>query len=195
LPPLNVYVDSPMETAATAITLRHLDIADADTVSAMRWSREHHQRPRIRFVESQRESRTLSEVEHGALIIAASGMCDAGRVRQHLLTNLPNASCSVVFTGFQAAGTLGRQIVDGSTTVSIDGVAVPVRADIYTIGGLSAHADRDALLEWLAHFSRAPEHTFVVHGEAAVALSFAEAVRGRFGWQVKVPTTKQCFTI
>lgn len=195
LPELNVYVDSPMATAATEVTLKHLDIADDDAIEAMRWIRGEHGRPRIHFVDDHVESRTLSEVEHGALIISASGMCDAGRIKRHLRANLPRPECSIVITGFQAAGTLGRRIVDGNKTVRIYGDDVPVRADIYTIGGLSAHADRDALLDWLSHFSKQPDRTFVVHGELTTAHEFAAAIRERFNWSVEVPRMHASFEI
>jgi metallo-beta-lactamase family protein len=193
LPELNVYVDSPMATAATEVTLKHLDIADDDAIEAMDWIKGEHGRPRIHFVDDHIESRTLSEVENGALIISASGMCDAGRIKRHLRANLPRPECSVIITGFQAAGTLGRRIVDGNTSVRIYGEEVPVRADIYTIGGLSAHADRDALLDWLSHFSQQPERVFVVHGELATAHEFAAAIRERFNWSVEVPGKHSSF--
>ena len=196
LPELNVYVDSPMATAATEVTLKHLDIADDDAIEAMRWIRgEHGGRPRIHFVDDHVESRTLSEVEHGALIISASGMCDAGRIKRHLRANLPRSECSIVITGFQAAGTLGRRIVDGNKSVRIYGDEVPVRADVYTIGGLSAHADRGALLDWLSHFSQQPHRTFVVHGERTTAHEFAAAIRERFNWNVEVPRMHDSFEI
>ena len=195
LPELNVYVDSPMATAATEVTLNHLDIADDDAIEAMRWIKGESSRPSIRFVDDHVESRTLSEVEHGALIISASGMCDAGRIKRHLRANLPRDECSVIITGFQAAGTLGRRIVDGNKSVRIYGDDVPVRADIYTIGGLSAHADRDALLNWLSHFSRQPDRTFVVHGELSTAHEFAATIRARFNWQVEAPRMQSSFEI
>jgi metallo-beta-lactamase family protein len=122
-------------------------------------------------------------------------MCDAGRIKRHLRANLPRQESSVIFTGFQAAGTLGRRIVDGRKSVRIYGEDVPVVAGIYTIGGLSAHADRGALLDWLAHFSHAPKKTFVVHGEATTALDFAEAIRQRFEWDVVVPARHDSYEI
>lgn len=195
LPKLNVYVDSPMATAATEVTLKHLDVADDDAVEAMRWIREQRHQPRIRFVDDHMESRSLSEVNHGALIISASGMCDAGRVKRHLQANLPRSECSVLITGFQAAGTLGRRIVDGSKTVRIYGEEVPVRAQVYTIGGLSAHADRDALLGWLSRFSRPPHRTFVVHGEIKTAHQFAGDIRKKFNWTVDVPAPNSTFDL
>jgi len=195
IPELNVYVDSPMATAATEVTLKHLDIADDDAIEAMRWIKGEHGRPRIHFVDDHVESQSLSEVEHGALIISASGMCDAGRIKRHLRANLPRPECSIVITGFQAAGTLGRRIVDGNKSVRIYGDEVPVRADVYTIGGLSAHADRSALLGWLSHFSPQPDKTFVVHGELTTAHDFAAAIRERFNWNVVVPRMHATFEI
>ncbi len=191
IPQLDVYVDSPMAIRATEITLKHLDITDEDAIETMRWIQNNRDQPRIRFVDDHTESRKLSEIHRGALIISASGMCDAGRIKRHLRANLPRPESSVIFTGFQAAGTLGRRIVDGQKLVRIYGEDVPVNAGIYTIGGLSAHADQAKLLDWLAHFSRAPGKTFVVHGEAATADDFAEHIRQRFGWDVTVPARRE----
>jgi metallo-beta-lactamase family protein len=130
----------------------------------------------------------INNVASGAVIIAASGMCEAGRIRHHLRHHLPRESSAVVFTGFQAAGTLGRALVDGARTVRLFREEVPVRASMHTIGGLSAHADRDALLGWLAGFRRAPANTFVVHGERSIAEGFAAEAQRRLGWSsVTVP--------
>ena len=115
-------------------------------------------------------------------------MCEAGRVRHHLRHNLAREECAVVFTGFQARGTLGRMLVDGVREVRLFRESVPVRASVHTIGGLSAHADQDGLLDWLGGFERAPSRVFVVHGERETALAFAEAIRDRRGWpSVEVP--------
>jgi len=110
-------------------------------------------------------------------------MCDAGRIRHHLRHNLGRSECAVVIAGFQAAGTLGRRLVDGAQQVTLFGERVPVRARIHTIGGLSAHADQPALLDWLGRFRQAPQHTFVVHGEPLGALALADAIRDRLGWR------------
>lgn len=116
------------------------------------------------------------------------GMCDAGRIKHHLRHNLARPECTILITGFQAAGTLGRRIVDGAKEVRIFGIPVPVRADVYTIGGLSAHADQEGLLGWLGHFGKAPRHTFVVHGERETSEIFAAAARERLRWRnVTVP--------
>jgi metallo-beta-lactamase family protein len=141
----------------------------------------------VRFVHTASESASLAKCPNGALIISASGMCEGGRVLQHLKHNLPRSECSVIFTGFQAAGTRGRRIVDGAERVTIHGESIPVRARVFTVGGLSAHADQPALLAWLGAFQAAPRHTFLVHGERSVMDEFATAIRARLGWEVLIP--------
>lgn len=185
---LQVYVDSPMSMAATEITLRHTALLDAHTRELIEWQRTHPEAMRVRFVQDVEESIALNQVRGGMVIISASGMCDAGRIKYHLLNNLGRREASVIITGFQAAGTLGRRLVEGAKSVTLFGQSVPVRADIHTIGGLSAHADQEGLLGWLAHFRRPPQRTFVVHGEAEIAEAFAGAVERRLKWNnVSVP--------
>jgi metallo-beta-lactamase family protein len=142
----------------------------------------------VLFTESPQESMAINSVTRGAVIIAASGMCEGGRIRHHLRHNLPREECAIVFTGFQAGGTLGRQIVDGATHVRLFRDDVAVRASVHTIGGLSAHADQAALLGWLGAFRTPPARTFVVHGERETAVTFAALVRERLHWpDVTVP--------
>jgi metallo-beta-lactamase family protein len=187
LRPMRIHVDSPMAMSATGLTLRHQDLLDKETRELITWQRSHPDRPDIRFVQEVSESVALNEIRSGAVIISASGMCDGGRIKHHLRYNLSRPESSVIITGFQAAGTLGRRLVDGARWVRIFGEELPVRADIYTIGGLSAHADRDALLGWLRNFNRPPRQCFVVHGEAQTAEGFADEVR-KLGWaDVVVP--------
>ena len=100
-----------------------------------------------------------------------------------------------MFTGFQAGGTLGRRLVDGAEKIRLFGDEVPVRADIYTIGGLSAHADQAALLDWLRHFRRAPRQTFVVHGESETAMLFAGLIKERLGWDAQVPEAGETIAV
>lgn len=185
---LQVYVDSPMSMAATEITLRHAELLDEHTRELIEWQRAHPEALSVRFVQDVEESIALNQIRRGAVIISASGMCDAGRIKYHLLNNLGRCEASVIITGFQAAGTLGRRLVEGARSATIFGQHVPVRADIYTIGGLSAHADQEGLLGWLRHFRRPPQRTFVVHGEAEAAEAFAGAVRHHLKWNnVSVP--------
>lgn len=196
LPPMKIYVDSPLAMQATEITLRHMAILDPDTSEVMNWARKHHDGMQVNFVQDVEESMALHDIKHGAIIISASGMCDAGRIKHHLRYNLGRKESTILITGFQAAGTLGRRIVDGAKEVRIFGVPIPVRADIYTIGGLSAHADQEGLLNWLSHFKHAPAHTFIVHGEPETADIFAGAVRDRLHWNdVVVPNVGDCVTL
>lgn len=191
LPEMDIYVDSPMATKATEITMQYPALLDAEATTLMQWMGKSRNRPRIRFVQDPEESIALHRIKSGAIIISASGMCEAGRIKHHLRHNLGRAESTVLITGFQAAGTLGRRIVDGAKEVRIFGIPVPVRADVYTIGGLSAHADQAALLGWLAHFKRAPQSTFVVHGEPDTAAIFAAAIRERLGWRdVVIPAMR-----
>ncbi len=168
---MNVYVDSPMALAATRITLKYAPMPPLD---------------RVRFTEDVAESMKINDVRSGAVILSASGMCEGGRIRHHLRYNISRPECAIVFVGFQAAGTLGRRIVDGAQEVRLFGESTPVRAKVFTIGGLSAHADQSALLAWLGHFRRPPGATWIVHGEPLAANAFADAVKGRLGWRAGV---------
>jgi metallo-beta-lactamase family protein len=190
-----IYVDSPMAVAATEVTQRHQALTDIEARSLAAWqaqSRSH--RPNIRYTENVEDSVALNEVR-GAIIVSASGMCDAGRVKHHLRHNLPRPESGVLITGFQAEGSLGRRLVDGARMVRIFGDEVMVRARIYTIGGLSAHADQAALLGWLGGFTAPPSQTFVVHGEAETATAFAALIEERLGWQAEAPEAGSRLTL
>lgn len=180
VPHHDLYVDSPMALAATKITARHTD-----------WKIEMQGGPRIRFTEDVADSMKINAVRAGAVIVSASGMCDGGRIKHHLRHNISRPECALVFVGFQAAGTLGRRIVDGAQSVRLFGEDYPVRARVFTIGGLSAHADQAALLDWLGHFRHPPRDTWVVHGEPLAAHALREAIAGRLHWRAAVPEAGQ----
>lgn len=182
-----IYVDSPMARAATEITLKHLALLDAEASDALHWMNQNVQKPRIHFVQDIEESMQLNHMKHGVIIISASGMCDAGRIKHHLKYNLNRAECSILITGFQAERTLGRRLVDGAKLVKIFGQDIHVKAAIYTIGGLSAHADQAGLLNWLGHFEKAPEKIFVVHGELSNSTALAAAIQQKLNWTATIP--------
>lgn len=184
---LKVFVDSPMATEATRITRQHMELFDAAARELATWHTQGKNLPYLHFTASADESKSLNLIRSGAIIISASGMCDAGRIKHHLRHNLPRRECSVLITGFQAQGSLGRRLVEGAKRVRIFSEDIPVRAGIHTVGGLSAHADRHALLAWTGHFRKPPARTFVVHGEADTALAFADTLRAQRGWDVTVP--------
>ncbi len=184
---MDIYVDSPMALAATEITLRHDQLLDRETIDTLAWFNQNNENLRIHFVQEVEDSIRLNHIQHGAIIISASGMCEAGRIKYHLKYNLSRPECSILITGFQAAGTLGRRLVDGAKSVRIFGEEIIVRASIHTVGGLSAHADQQNLLDWLKGFNQAPRKTFVVHGEPANAEALAQAIRQELQWPVSIP--------
>jgi len=188
LPPLRVFIDSPMAEKATLITRAHLELLAPPMRELDAWMRRKPAELQLRYTHDVEDSKALNQIRSGAIILSASGMCDAGRIKHHLRWNLPRPECTVLITGFQAEGTLGRRLVDGARSVRIFNDDIAVRAQLHTIGGLSAHADRDGLIHWLRGFAHAPGRCFVVHGEHDAAVSFGDTVRDRLGWtRVEVP--------
>jgi metallo-beta-lactamase family protein len=188
LPDLTVFVDSPMATEVTQITARHFELFDEE---ARRLARGGGPRAKatvqLNFTASVQESMALNRLQSGAIIVAASGMCDGGRIRHHLRHHLPNPHATVAIIGYQAIGTLGRRLVDGAETVRIMGEEVPVRAEIVTLGGFSAHADQSALMEWSRHFGKAPSMTFLVHGEEKSSVALGQRLEKELGWHTRMP--------
>ena len=160
---LRVYLDSPMAISATQIFRRHRECFDEETWAVISAGRDPFELPGLEIIRDAAESMALKHVS-GAVIIAGSGMCTGGRIRHHLRHNLWRAETSVVFVGYAAGGTLARQIIDGAETVRVFQEEVEVNAEIYTIGGFSAHADQRELLNWHGR-TGTPERTFLVHGE------------------------------
>jgi len=194
---LHVFVDSPLATKVTTTTLQHAASLDAEAKALLQMQLAGESKLPIHFgfTESVEDSMKLNQIRSGAIIVAASGMCDAGRVRHHLRHNLHRTECAILIAGFQAQGTLGRKLVDGAKLVDLFGEQVAVRASVHTLGGLSAHADQAALLTWLRHFKRAPPQTFVVHGESETAQGFADLVRKDLGWNVMAPALGAAITL
>ena len=196
LPRLSIWVDSPMATAATHLTQHFFSQLDGNSQETFTWFKNHQDAIDLRFIADVEESKALNKIKGGAIIISASGMCDAGRIVHHLANNLPHAQNSIVITGFQAYGSLGRRLVDKVQKVRLFGEEVPVKASIHTIGGLSAHADQAGLLDWLKGFEQAPSTVFVVHGEPESSSVLAECIRDELHWtNVIIPErlhTYQC---
>lgn len=187
LPPLQVFVDSPMADKVTAITARHPEVLDQEARGLLDGRAGAIDGMTVTFTRSVEESIALNRIKAGAVILSASGMCEAGRIKHHLRHHLGRPECAIVIIGFQAQGTLGRRLVDGERRVTLFGEEHEVRASVHTLGGLSAHADRDALLGWLGHFRTPPSRTFVVHGEASTAQGFAALIHERLGWRAEAP--------
>ena len=168
---IQVYLDSPMAVSATEIFEHHPECYDAKAAEMFRDGRDPFQLPGLHFVRETAGSIALNSIRGNAIIMAGSGMCTGGRIRHHLKHNLWRPECSVVFVGYASDGTPARRIIDGARHVRILDEDIPVRAQIYTINGFSAHADQAALLAW--HKATQASRTFLVHGEEAAMGQFA----------------------
>lgn len=188
LKPIEVYIDSPLAEEATKVYVSHPEVFDEEAARLSSITR--NSALKLHFTASVQESQAINRIKSGIVILAGSGMCEGGRIVHHFKHNLWRPECAVVFTGFQARGTLGRRIVDGAAHVKVLGEDIALRAKVYTIGGFSAHADKAGLLEWLGSFNNRPE-VFIVHGEEDVCLDFEKAVRERFGFVTHVPRKGQ----
>lgn len=187
IPHLMVFVDSPMASSVTEIFRRHPELFDEETADFLRRNGSPFDFPNLRLVRSVDESKTLNYVKGTAIIIAGSGMCTGGRIKHHLAYNISRPESTILFVGYQAEGTLGREIVGGAKEVRILGQKHRVKANIVQMGGFSAHADRDELLRWLSGFQKPPLRLFVAHGEPQTAKSFADLVANMKKWTVSVP--------
>ena len=182
LPHLSIWLDSPMATAATHLTEHFFSQLDGQSQATFDWYKHHPEAVDLRFIADVEESKALNKIKGGAIIISASGMCDAGRIVYHLANNLPRPQNAIVITGFQAYGSLGRRLVDKVQKIRLFGEEIAVRASIHTIGGLSAHADQAGLLDWLKGFEQSPKTVFVVHGEPESSSVLAACIRDELHW-------------
>jgi metallo-beta-lactamase family protein len=187
IPSLPVYVDSPLAIAATEIFRKYPEYFDEEMARLVAQGENPLDLPELIFTRTAEESMAINRHKGPAIIIAASGMCDAGRIKHHLKHNLWRPGAQIVITGFQAQGTLGRAIVDGVKKVRILQEEVIVRAKIHTIGGFSAHADQKDLLAWIGHFKNSKLKVFIVHGEESASLTLAQIIQETFHFQVQVP--------
>jgi len=151
--------------------------------------------PNLHFTSTTEESIAINQKAGSAIIIAANGMCTAGRIKHHLKHNLWRPGASVVIVGFQAQGTTGRRIVDGESSVKIFREDVAVKARVFTIGGFSAHADQKDLLKWVGNFSEAKPQVFVVHGEPPASEALARFIHETFGMEVHIPRWKEALML
>ena len=188
VPNFPVYVDSPLAKSATTIFCGDLrGYLDQDALELVKDGTHMFNFPGLHLTETVDESKSLNEDHTPKVIISASGMCDAGRIRHHLKYNLWRADSAVVFVGFQSPGTLGRTLLDGTPSVKLFGEDVAVRAKVVNFQGLSSHADHDHLLDWIGHFKEPkPQHVFVVHGDREVAPVFAQTV-SQLGFTAHAP--------
>ncbi len=183
---LTVYVDSPMATTATEVFRKNAQVFDEETKAYILKGNNPLDFKNLVFTRSSDESRAINFDHQPKVIISASGMCEAGRIRHHLKHNLWDSRNSIVFVGYQAEGTLGRYLVEGEKDVTLFGEKIHVNAEIHNLEGFSGHADREGLLEWLHGFQKAPHDIFLVHGEQESKHDFAEAVKKEMGYECTV---------
>ncbi|WP_316929177.1 MBL fold metallo-hydrolase RNA specificity domain-containing protein [Nitritalea halalkaliphila] len=186
IPDIPIYVDSPM---AIDVTRLYKSFGEQHRLGAM--IEEDNCNPfrhkRLHYVSSQEGSIGLNQLRGDAIIVSASGMASGGRVLHHLYHRLPQPQDAVIFVGHQAQGTRGRRLVDGEESVRMYGIDVPVRAKIYQIEGLSAHADQRELLQWAAGFVSKPKRCFLVHGEQEALETLRAQLETELGWQAQLP--------
>jgi metallo-beta-lactamase family protein len=190
IPDCPVFLDSPLAIDITEIFMRHRELYNEETYEESKKCNPFIV-PGLKFTRTVDESKEINGMS-GAIVIAGSGMCTGGRIKHHLKHNLWRKECSLVFVGYQAKGTLGRRIVDGAKTVRIYGEKIAVRARVYTINGLSAHAGRDFLVKWAERAEA--KKTFIVHGEYDKSLKLAEELKKR-GLECNIPKWRSCVEI
>jgi metallo-beta-lactamase family protein len=187
MPRVPVFLDSPMAADATDLFDLHRECYDEEMWQRIDSGRQPLRFPGLNIVRTVEESKAINDRTEPAIIMAPSGMCTNGRIKHHLTHNITRPESTILFSGFQVRGTLGRQILDGNAEVRIHGRQWPVRARIAELHGISGHADRSALLRWLGAFRAPPKHLFLTHAEEHVSLALAEYVRNTLGWQASVP--------
>lgn len=186
-PGLPIYVDSPMANKATLLYQETTEDHDANMKMDMSEGNSPFRADMVRMVRDSQFSKQLNTSPGPWMVIAGSGMCNGGRVLHHLKAHLDDPSVTVLFTGYQAEGTLGRRILDGEEEVRIFGQPVSVRASVARLDMLSAHADYEEMLRWLGGFKAAPKKTFIVHGEPEASLAMQEHIRRELGWETVIP--------
>lgn len=191
-----VYVDSPLAIEATNVFKENLlECYDEETKMLVENGVNPIGFPNLHMSVTSDDSKAINFDEEPKVIIAASGMCDAGRIRHHLKHNLWRKECSVVFAGYQAAGTLGRVLQDGAESVRIFGEEIDVKAHIEEMGSMSSHADRNGLLEWISAFTKKPGRLFLVHGDDDAMTAFSALLREKLGYEPLCPYSGSVFDL
>lgn len=195
IPQMPVFVDSPMAIRVTEVFMRHPDLFDEEMSALLRKGQDPCDFPGLEMTRTVNESKSIKNKEGTKVIIAGSGMCTGGRVKHHLKDNIADPNSTLLFVGYQAVGTLGRVIHDGTNPIRIHGQMYDVKALIEQIGGFSAHADLDELTDWLSSIQNKPRKVFIVHGEKDPAFKFGERIKSKFGWETVVPAYEEEFVL
>ena len=188
IPPILIFVDSPMAVTVTQIFEHHMAMLDAEMNQLVRNQQSPFRFPGLKMVQTVDESKGINSIKGTIAVMAGAGMCTGGRIKHHLANNLSRPECTVLFVGYQAVGTLGRLIENGVSPIRLFGQSLPVRARIEQLPGFSAHADRNELLQWLSKIGPTPpRNIFVTHGEPETARAFSETLRREKNFSSSVP--------
>ena len=187
IPDVQVYLDSPMAVDVTEVFRQYQHCLDPETWELILSNAPPLRFPGLQLVRAVEESKAINQRKQPSVIMASSGMCNAGRIKFHLRYNIERPASTILFVGYQSQGTLGRQILEGKRDVRIHGRMHRVRAHIAQIHGFSGHADRADLMRWLGSLKTPPRRLFLTHGEETVITNFAERIRQELGWNVAIP--------
>jgi metallo-beta-lactamase family protein len=185
IPVLPVFVDSPM--AIEALEFYHKHAAELDPDCRARAGGAAFGTARVVAVSSVKESKEVMDRDGPYIVISASGMATGGRVLHHLAAGLPDSRNTVLFVGFQAAGTRGRTLIEGARFVKMFGQQIPVKAQIAKLNAMSAHADASEIIRWLRTFPSPPQTTYLVHGEGKAQVALQARISSEMGWRVEIP--------
>lgn len=196
IPPLLVFLDSPMALKVTEVFRRSFELMDDETLDRKAEGIRPWDFSGLKTCRTREQSKSINQIRGTAIILAGSGMCTGGRIKHHLIRNIGREESTILFVGYQAEGTLGRYILEGNSDVRILGRNHEVRARIERIEGFSGHADRTELMRWLRQVPSAPEKTFVIHGEKMAARDFKDHIESELGWpEVTVPHYRDQFPL
>ena len=191
IPPLPVFVDSPMAISITEVFSNHPHLFDGEMKKLLSQEKSPFDFPELKLTKTTEESKKLNHLTGSNIIIAGSGMCTGGRIKHHLVNNITKPESTILFVGYQASGTLGRHIVNGAQSVRILGQYHPVRARIAQVHGFSAHADQNELIKWLSGLAKPPGRVFITHGELDASKNLAKLLSDEKGWETLIPRYRQ----
>jgi metallo-beta-lactamase family protein len=191
IPHTLVFLDSPMAVRVTDVFKKHPDLMDAETLELLERGQHPCDFPGLQMARTRDQSKAINQIRGTVCVIAGSGMCTGGRIKHHLRSNLPREESTILFVGYQAEGTLGRQILGRPEGVRLFGGWVPVKARIEQLQGFSGHADRDELRQWVRQLDPAPKEVFVTHGGKRVSAEFAAGLAKDFGLKAHAPAYQE----
>jgi len=195
IPRIPIFIDSPMGISATNLYARSKDEHDEDMLISVEEGRSELEPEGLRMIRDKEESKALNSRPGPMVILAGSGMVNGGRIQHHILHRIEDPANAILFTGYQAEGTIGRRLLEGDSPVSILRREVDVRARIEKANALSAHADQHEIMRWLHGFKQAPKRTFIVHGEPEPREALAARIREELGWELELPNLHERFSL